>query len=132
MKLKIILIVIGLFLLSACQPATVNNYYLSPNHMLHPAMSPILPLDPGLLPAEIKCRITCFSHNAKSALYPLHQAGKPIYVKGSVMVPGTRNARNICRPFGYEKADISALSEFKDICKVFVKSCGNNCWAGGN
>ena len=124
--------IIILTLLTACQP-TVNNYYLHPSMPNH-----TLAMAYPVYQSEVKCSITCFSYNGKNAFRvlpanPLPAGSKPIYVKGRVMVPGKYDANRICRPFGYETADISALTEFKDVCKVFIKTCREDkCWAGGN
>lgn len=127
-------------LLTACQP-TVNNYYYFPagKSNIHPSTPPTNSVMAyPIYQSEIKCKITCFSHNAKNAAYSLPAnalpaGSKSIYVKGSLMVPGKYDGQRICRPFGYETADISALTEFRGVCQVFVSACRDgSCWAGGN
>lgn len=128
-KIICILFSFSALLLTSCQirPHIMNNYYyVNPGVYI-----PVIPQRSDNYQSE-KCRIVCFSHGRGGSLYSLAEPGRTIYVKGFFVVPGRWDAQNICRPQGYSHADISALPEFKAACKIFVRSCGDNCWAGGN
>lgn len=79
--------------------------------------------DPG-------CYIACYSRQQDNSIYPV---GGGMYVMGQVRVPGSYESR-ICRPKGYEQADISAEPKFKQLCHVSLpNTCnGDSCWAGGD
>ncbi len=123
--LKFLCLLLSAILLASC---TVNNYYYAKPRSVMP-LAPLRAMD---YQPEEQCQIACFSYDNAQALYPLSQPGKTIYVKGFMSVSGKRDAQNICRPRGYGYVDISVLPEFKSACKIFVKSCGDHCWAGGN
>jgi len=40
----------------------------------------------------------------------------------------------VCMPTNYAKQDISALSQFKQLCNKQINACKNSgdCWAGGD
>src|SRR4051812_4004317 len=94
------------FLLTGCQttpPSVTNNYYNPTNRAIMPPMT----ARSIIIPTQTSCRITCFSYDNKEALHPIGNTGTPIYVKGFVTVPGKFDNGRICRPRGYETADIS-------------------------
>lgn len=75
------------------------------------------------------CYLACYSRDRTGAVYSV---GGGIQVMGQVRVPGRYQGR-ICRPEGYEKADISALGKFKSLCNGAISSCKDSgCWAGGD
>ena len=96
----------------------------------------ILPADFRILPTVNEfvgypgCYVACYSRNEEGSQYSV---GGGIYVMGQVRVPGSYE-RRICRPKDYGKADISAMSEFKERCaKNLQNVCqGDSCWAGGD
>jgi hypothetical protein len=73
------------------------------------------------------CYVVCYSRQANGAIYSV---GDNIFVKGQVRVPGVY-ANRMCVPIHYEGKNISALSEFKNLCNRKIKSC-QDCWAGGD
>ncbi len=77
------------------------------------------------------CYVACYSREAADSTFAV---GEGIYVKGQVRVKGGYDEQNICRPEGYEAADISAMKEFGDKCRVYLSSCdaSSDCWAGGD
>ena len=75
------------------------------------------------------CYVAAYSRRKEKSVYSV---GGDIYVMGQVRVPGSYQER-ICLPVGYEKADISAVPQFKLIfAKVLPSACEEGCWAGGD
>lgn len=79
---------------------------------------------------EPGCYVACYSHQEEGSIYSV---GDGIYVMGQVRVPGSYVGR-ICRPQGYESADISAETQFKELCvRNLPNVCkGNSYWVGGD
>lgn len=73
------------------------------------------------------CYLACYTKDKASAVYSV---GGGIYVAGQVRVSGKYQDR-ICRPRGFEKADVSAAQRFKDLCAKHISGC-KRCWAGGD
>jgi len=73
------------------------------------------------------CYVACYKRTADNAVYPMGQ----YYVAGQVRVDGSYQAR-ICRPHGYETADISADAGFTEQCTQNISpACSDgSCWAG--
>lgn len=69
------------------------------------------------------CYMACYSHDQKNAIYAV---SNDIFVLGMVRIPGQYSYR-ICMP------DASQSKNFPlpDLCNKYFKSCGNNCWVGG-
>lgn len=74
------------------------------------------------------CKIACYSYNPLHAGYSI---GQGIYVYGTITVPG-KVEDHICRPKGYDHADISKEPYFTRLCGDHIKECGHSCWAGGD
>lgn len=74
------------------------------------------------------CYIACYSKQNTGSIY---EVGAGIQVMGQVRVKGNYEGR-ICRPAEHQQDDISVLQKFKEICANNIKSCGPNCWAGGD
>jgi|GEM_PF-1545238 len=120
---------------------------LDPNRVLLPENFPVYVEDnvvvnvpyPGFAPKTLPtvnefqgypgCYIAAYSHNEEDSVYGV---GGDIFVMGQVRVPGRYEGR-ICRPKGYETADISALPEFKELLRRSLPACKDgSCWAGGD
>ena len=75
------------------------------------------------------CYVACYSRSKKGSVYSV---GSGIFVMGQVRVKGTYDKR-ICKPQGHEYRDISAMSEYKQLCDSEIFSCNSfGCWAGGD
>ena len=72
--------------------------------------------------------IACYSRNKKGSIYSV---GGGIYVMGQIRLQGQYIGR-IFHPKGYEHRDISAASEFKDLCNETFPACQGGGWAGGD
>ncbi len=72
------------------------------------------------------CYLACYTRDKNRSVYSV---GGGIYVAGQVRVSGKYENR-ICRPSGFETADVSALQKFKDLCRK-IEGC-QDCWAGGD
>ncbi len=79
------------------------------------------------------CYVACYSNNKQDSVYYVGTSdNKNIYFHGLVLVGG-KYSGDICKPTGYENADISADSSFKKLCNDKIGSCkGTECWAGGD
>lgn len=73
------------------------------------------------------CYLACYTRNKASSIYSV---GGGIYVAGQVRVSGKYQDR-VCRPKGFETADVSAAQKFKDLCAKHIAGC-KGCWAGGD
>ncbi len=78
--------------------------------------------------AKPGCYVACYSGKKAGAVYGV---APNIFVHGQFRTKGHYENR-ICRPLRYEKADISRSEKFRVLCKQRVKTCGNDCWAGGD
>jgi hypothetical protein len=74
------------------------------------------------------CYVACYSRTQESSVYA---ATRDIFVNGQVRVPGTYEGR-ICKPTGYEAADLSRESHFADVCAKISTCKDKKCWAGGD
>ncbi|ELR99180.1 toll/interleukin-1 receptor domain-containing protein [Gloeocapsa sp. PCC 73106] len=76
------------------------------------------------------CYVACYSHTKEGSQYSV---GGNIYVMGQIRVEGRYEGR-ICKPKGYETADISAEPKFKELCaEKLPEVCqDDSCWAGGD
>jgi hypothetical protein len=99
------------------------------NHEYPGLKKVILPINNSYKQAP-GCYIACYSKEKEGAIYPV---GGGIFVMGQVRVPGSYQSR-ICRPKGYETADISAEDYFKKLCRKSLPNCktDTSCWAGGD
>ncbi len=79
---------------------------------------------------EPGCYVACYSHQKDGSIYSV---GDGIYVMGQVRASGSYVGR-ICRPQGYESANISAEPQLRELCtRNLLHVCkGNSCWAGGD
>lgn len=75
------------------------------------------------------CYILCYSHQKLNSIYRV--GNSKIFAHGQIRVPGHYIGRT-CQPKGYENQSIDKLEKFKTLCAQNIKSCGNNCWAGGD
>ncbi|OCH97479.1 hypothetical protein A8135_02885 [Legionella jamestowniensis] len=125
---------------------TMQGNSVNPNEQLLPSPFPVFVMDnygvvnrpyPGTKPASLPtdnsytgvpgCYIACYSHN--KGVYPVSAS---IYVMGQIRVKGQYQGR-ICQPEGYVNKDISAASQFKQLCSEKIPSCNHiECWAGGD
>ncbi|CEK10424.1 hypothetical protein [Legionella hackeliae] len=107
-------------------PVYIMNNYGVVNHP-YPGTTPAsLPTDNSYTSAP-GCYIACYSHT--KGVYPVSPT---IYVLGQVRVKGQYQGR-ICQPDGFANQDISAMSQFKQLCSEKISSCKNiECWAGGD
>jgi hypothetical protein len=69
--------------------------------------------------------IAMYSRDSSMAVYSV---GDEIYAVGQVRLSGRYRGR-IFHPTGYEGQDISAVKEFKDLCRELF---GVDGWAGGD
>lgn len=78
--------------------------------------------------------IACYSHSSAESLYPI-SGDDTTFVMGFVEgLPGRYDGNGIFRPKGYERADISGLAHFKELCQQGLpQACptADSCWAGG-
>ena len=75
------------------------------------------------------CYLACYSNDDTDAVYPV---AENIFVKGQYRIEGTYE-ENICRPLGFETANLADLEQFKSYCTENVPSCsGGGCWSGGD
>lgn len=72
------------------------------------------------------CYLACYTKDKQNSVYSV---GGGIYVAGQVRVPG-KYVNRVCRPSGFETADVSAEQKFKDLCRK-IQGC-KDCWAGGD
>jgi len=80
-------------------------------------------------PVYANCNIACYSHKSSLSRWPV---GDGIYTQGEVAVDGSYDQWGICRPAGYEAADISKEEHFMILCAAKVPNCNKgDCWAGG-
>lgn len=76
------------------------------------------------------CYVSCFSKNAKDAVYPVDTN---VYLMGQIRVQGQYQNGN-CLPKGFEDKDVRASKEFKAKCEeAFPERCEkDSCWASGS
>ena len=74
------------------------------------------------------CYVACYTHDQSLGVYSV---GGGIYVAGQYRTQGRYESR-VCKPEGFERADISASDEFKRQCTAYVQGCNGKCWAGGD
>lgn len=72
--------------------------------------------------------VACYSRIQTDSVY---RAGDGIFVMGQIRMLGQYKNR-IFEPTGYAGKDISADSQFKDLCNTEFSSCRKSCWAGGD
>jgi hypothetical protein len=77
------------------------------------------------------CYIACYTKDSENWVYAVSDE---IGVMGMVRVQGYyEQGGSVCRPKGFETADISALASFKDLCDNNLNNCQDqSCWAGGD
>lgn len=71
------------------------------------------------------CYLACYSRQGG-----VYSVGGGIFAAGQIRVEG-RYVNRICRPRGFEEADVSAVESFKKLCNAKVPGC-KDCWAGGD
>lgn len=72
--------------------------------------------------------IAIYSRDPSQSIYGI---GEGIYVIGQIRLKGKYKGR-IFYPAGYEKQDISAAEEFKQLADEIFGSCQGDYWAGGD
>lgn len=130
----------ALALLASSTPALAQWDPFAPAPLANPNQSLLRPSDADGLPVANAwlgargCYVACYSHEA--GVYDVGEFG----VHGLVRVPGAYPVSvasnfpddRVCRPRGFERADISALRAFKELCNRNIPSCHGGCWAGGD
>lgn len=99
------------------------------NHPDQGTQERILPTS-NLFTGSMGCYVACYTHNQRNGVYPVSD---DIFVASQIRVKGGYTGR-ICKPYGYERSDISASAMFKTLCEQqFPGKCaGKSCWAGGD